>query len=198
MLANLSLGYREILMSGKTIVALEVESGAGLGEPLVTRLSAGAVDWCRDSPWTVTAGTRVRDLSDSTSWPVIKQQLRRRLDGSLRNEALTASSSSSFELSSPQFQVPVARIAHFLRHRYIKAIPSMHWEGGAAYQERWLDVVEYVQTSAHGWCIPQPKTAGKATRQDLPHDTGRGDRSDASGHASRGSRCTSCRGREGG
>ena len=174
MSANLSLGYREILMSGKTIVALEVENGAGSGEPLVTRLSAGAVDWFRDSPWPVTAGTRVRDLFDSTSWPVMEQQLRLRLDGSLRNAGLTGSSSSALELSSPQLQVPVARIAHFSRHRYIKAIPSMHWEGGAgaAYQERWLDVVEYVQASAHGWCIPQQKTAGKATRQDVPHDRG--------------------------
>jgi len=65
------ISYRDVLMSAKTLVVMEVELQ---GEELVIKtLGAGAQDWFVDAPWEGCKGILLRDLVHKDHWSSLQQ-----------------------------------------------------------------------------------------------------------------------------
>ena len=100
------VSYRDVLMSAKTLVAMEVELQGD--ELVIQTLGAGAQDWFANAPWEVCKGILLRELVQKDHWSSL-QQLK---------DALQASTVARSGLSRKNLWLDV-QLSRFQTSKYI-------------------------------------------------------------------------------
>ena len=156
-LKALGLRYRDVMLSCRSTVALEVVLEPETGELVLAALSAGAREWFKDAPWRVGEGTRVRDLvpADEGGANTVAE-LRAGVMSSRGRTTTTSASIYSMEANirrdcKPHKELKRLRLARFYNSEAQAApeAPEAAATGGAgAAGVARIDCVEYVVASA--------------------------------------------------
>jgi len=128
-LVSLGLSYRDVLLSSKTLVAMEVDLQGG--ELVVRTLGSGAQDWFAKAPWEVCKGVLLRELVHADSWPSLQKL----------EDALSAATATGSGLSRNNNMVLDIQLSHFQTSKYV----SDHMDSTKPCAFRIMNTVEYVR-----------------------------------------------------
>jgi hypothetical protein len=152
-LVALGLSYRDVLLSSKTLVAMEVDLQ---GDKLVVRtLGLGAQDWFANAPGEVCKGTLLRELVHADNWSSLQQL----------EDALSAARATGSVLSSNRNMVLDVQLGHFKTSKYVYD----HIDSTKPCPLRSMKTVEYVRTKVKVICSTQElKESAQKAKMDTP------------------------------
>jgi len=152
-LLALGLSYRDVLLSSKTLVAMEVDLQ---GDQLVVRtLGLGAQDWFANAPWEVCKGTLLRELVHADNWSSLQQL----------EDALSAARATGSALSSNSNMVLDVHLSHFKTSKYVYD----HIDSTKPCAIRSMKTVEYVRAKVKVICSTQElKESAQKSKMDMP------------------------------